>query len=34
LIVFAKGDTKRACEHSGLGRARLYQLLKKYNVKK
>lgn len=32
LIKLVKGDIKDACRISGLGRARLYDLMKKYNV--
>lgn len=32
LVEQANGDPKKACELSGLSRARLYELLKKYNV--
>ncbi|NVM22392.1 MAG: sigma-54-dependent Fis family transcriptional regulator [Desulfobacterales bacterium] len=34
LFSFTGGDIKQACEISGLSRARLYQLLKKYNMSK
>lgn len=34
LMVLTKGNTNKACQRSGLGRARLYQLLKKHSVKK
>ncbi|MEQ8254004.1 MAG: sigma-54 dependent transcriptional regulator [Smithellaceae bacterium] len=32
LMVLTSGNIKEACKISGLGRARLYQLLKKYNI--
>ncbi|MFC1811335.1 sigma-54-dependent transcriptional regulator [Thermodesulfobacteriota bacterium] len=32
LMLLVKGDIKAACRVSGLGRARLYGLMKKYNV--
>jgi len=34
LMLLTSGDIKEACLISGLGRARLYELMKKYNVSK
>ena len=32
LMVLTSGNIREACKISGLGRARLYQLIKKYNI--
>jgi two-component system NtrC family response regulator len=32
LMTLTSGDIKEACIISGLGRARLYQLIKKHNI--
>jgi len=32
LMALTKGNIKDACQTSGLGRARLYELMKKYNI--
>ncbi len=34
LTIFCAGDVDHACRVSGLKRARLYQLLKKYDIAK